>query len=119
MTRLLLCAALLIAAGSAAAQRTIEYVEGAYELALREVDLPPNVVGALTFKTCDSCMRISLSTTADTQYSFVDGRALTFADFSATVTRIRQTAAASRTGVNLFYDLATKQVTRVILLPAE
>jgi hypothetical protein len=110
-------ALLVLAAGEAAAQH-IEYVEGAHELVLSDIDIPTTDVGMLTFKPCRTCQRTALPLSAATQYSLFGGATLTFAEFTAALAPIRNTPAAAKTGIAVFYDLGTRKVTRVTVLPA-
>lgn len=114
MARFLLCALLLVTAGGAAqAARTIEYVEGAYELGLADISLPASINGQLTFKACARCSSIALPVNTATQYSF-GGTAQSLAEFTATIASLRA-GGQDATGINVYYDLASKRVTRVIV----
>ena len=105
-------------AGEAAAARTMEYLEGAYELVLRDVELPATAVGSLTLKPCAECDPITLRAAPATEYSFIGGAALPLRDFLAQVAHLRETGRDGSTGVGVFYDLASKRLTRVVVVPA-
>ena len=118
MTRLILGVALALAAVAAAgAARTIEYVEGAYEVSLTDVTLPASTSGRLRIRTCATCSQITLQINASTVYRFGGGKPLSLADFQKAVTQLQQKPNAHANGV-VFYSLATKRVTRVVFTPA-
>ncbi len=119
MTRLMLLTALILtSAGPAAAQRSIDYTEGAYELQLRQVELPTGPGGTLRFKPCADCTRVALQVSSATRYSLVNGGPLPLPDFLVLAAQIRQAEAGNDgTRVGVFYDLESKRVTRVILVP--
>lgn len=117
MTRLILALVLALAAvGDAGAARTIEYVEGAYEVTLATLVLPASESSRLSVRTCTACAQISLPVNGNTAYSFGAGKPMPLADFRVAVARLRQKPGAGASGV-VFYNLATKRVTRVILNP--
>lgn len=118
-TRVAIAAALVLTAAHATAQRNIEYIEHGYELVLEDVEIPAAAGGFLNFTPCRTCDRASLPLTAATRYALVGGRTLTFAEFAAMLTPIRSTPAAAKTGVNVFFDLRTKQVRRITVQLAE
>jgi hypothetical protein len=105
-------------AGEATAARTMEHIEGAYELVLRDVELPATAVGSLTLKPCAECDPITLRAAPATEYSFIGGEALPLRDFLAQVAHLRETGRDGSAGVGVFYDLASKRVTRVVVVPA-
>ena len=118
MRQLILAAALALGAmNGAGAARTIDYVEGAYEVMLSTLVVPASTSGRLSVRpTCSGCALINLSVNASTQYTFGEGGPVSLPDFRAAVVRERQRPGGGATGV-VFYDLATKRVTRVILRP--
>ncbi|HZF28849.1 MAG TPA: hypothetical protein VE907_07015 [Gammaproteobacteria bacterium] len=120
MTRIISAVALalaLAAVGNAGAARTIEYVEGAYEVMLADLVLPASASGRLSVRTCATCARINVQVNANTEYSFGGGKPMSLADFQTAVTQLRQRPGAVVGGV-VFYSLATKRATRVVLTPA-
>jgi hypothetical protein len=118
MSRLILAVVLAVAAATgASAARTIDYVEGAYEVSLSTLVLPLSTSGKLSVRpACDGCTPITLNVNASTEYAFGTRKGLPLADFRTAVTQQRQKPGGAATGV-VFYDLATKRVTRVVLNP--
>lgn len=117
MRRLIFGIALaLAAAADAGAARTMEYTEGAYEVTLATLVLPASASGKLSVHTCATCERISLQVNMNTTYSFGGSKPMSLGDFQQAVTRLRGRPGAAANGV-VFYDLATKRVTRVVLNP--
>jgi hypothetical protein len=117
VTRLILALALALAAvGNAGAARTIEYVEGAYEVTLASLVLPASVSGRLSVRTCAACAQINLQVNGNTAYSFGSRKPMPLADFRVAVAQLRQKPGARASGV-VFYNLTTKRVTRVVLNP--
>ena|SRR5687767_375233 len=111
MTRILLAIALSLAFGTASAGRTIELVEGAYELGLGSVNFPSSDGGFVRFQPCDVCDPVALQVTSGTRYVTEAGE-LALADFLRAIGEIRA-ADESRAFVLVFYDLASKRVTRI------
>jgi hypothetical protein len=111
MIRTLLAIALTFVFGTAWAARTLELVEGAYELALPDVALPSSDGGFVRVQPCDVCDSVALRVSSETQYFTKAGR-LSFADFVLAVDGLRQTH-ANRALVVVFYDRASKEVTRI------
>lgn len=117
MTRLILALVLALAAvAPAGAVRTIESVEGAREVTLANLVLPASATGRLSFRPCPTCTPINFQVNGNTTYSFGDGKPMSLSDFRDAVTQLRQRSGARMNGV-VFYSLATKRVTRVVLSP--
>jgi hypothetical protein len=116
MTRILLGVLLLAAIGGAHAARTMQYVEGAYELALSDVQLPSTTNSALTFKSCASCSPVSLTVNGATEYRLGD-QPLPLPELNATVAALRSGAGKDSAAVAVYYDLGSKRVTRVVVVP--
>jgi len=116
MTRILLGVLLFAAIGGAHAARTMEYVEGAYELTLADVQFPTTTNSAITFKACELCPPISLTVNAATEYR-LGGQPLPLPELNATVAAWRSGGAQDSTAVAVFYDLGSKRVTRVVVVP--
>ncbi|HEX5045534.1 MAG TPA: hypothetical protein VFX89_00305 [Gammaproteobacteria bacterium] len=115
MRRFILGLALVLAGiADARAARTIEYVEGAYEITLRNLILPAGTSGNLSLRTCATCERINLRVNTSTKYSFRSGDPMSLVDFQLAVATLRQQPGVGANGV-VFYNLATKRVTRVVL----
>ena len=91
---------------------------GRVRLLLRDVELPATAVGSLTLKPCAECDPITLRAAPATEYSFIGGAALPLRDFLAQVAHLRETGRDGSTGVGVFYDLASKRLTRVVVVPA-
>lgn len=106
----------LAAAAPAGAARTIESVEGAREVALANLVLPASATGRLSFRPCPTCTQINFQVNGNTTYSFGGGKPMSLFDFRVAVTQLRQRSSARVNGV-VFYNLATKRVTRVVLNP--
>ncbi|HET8698573.1 MAG TPA: hypothetical protein VFO94_13855, partial [Gammaproteobacteria bacterium] len=103
MSRLILTMILAVAAVPANAARTIEYVEGAYEVSLSTLVLPLSTSGRLSVRpSCDRCTPITLNVDASTEYRFGPGDAVSLAEFRAAVTQQRQKPAGAAIGV-VFY----------------
>lgn len=111
MTRILLAIALTLAFGTAWAARTVELVEGAYELALPAVTFPSSDGGFVRFRPCAECESVALRVGSGTRY-FTKAGNLALTDFLLAVDEIRETH-ENRAFVVVFYDLASKQVTRI------
>jgi hypothetical protein len=111
MLRTFLAIALTFAFGTASAARTLEVVEGAYELALPVVTFPTADGGFVRFRPCTECDAVALGVTSQTRY-FTRAGELGRADFLVAVDDIRQTQ-ENRALVIIFYDLASKRVTRI------
>lgn len=116
MIRILLSVLLTVTIGSAHAARTMEYVEGAYELMLADVQLPASTNGALTFKACALCSSVSLTANSVTEYR-LGSQPLPLSELNATVATLRAGAGKDSTAVAVYYDLASKRVTRVVVIP--
>jgi hypothetical protein len=118
MSRLILAIVLAVAAAAdASAARTVEYIEGAYEVSLSTLVLPLSTSGRLSVRpTCGGCAPITLNVNASTEYTFGAGRSISLAELRTAVTQQRQKPGGAATGV-VFYNLATKRVTRVVLNP--
>ena len=112
MRTILLAIALSLAFGTASAtRRTVELVEGAYELGLPRVSFPSSDGGFVRFQPCDECDPVALQVTSGTRY-VAKGGELTRADFLLAIDDIRATD-ESRAFVLVLYDLASKRVTRI------
>ena len=120
MKRLVLVAVLALAvAGEAGAGRTVEKPEGAYEVVLRNLVLPTSAFGVLSVRrNCTGCLPISLRVNASTEYSFDGAPPQTLADFQIALSQLRQRAQGNDSGGVVFYNPATKRVTRVVIQPA-
>lgn len=116
MNRMLLGVLLIAAIGSAHAARTMEYVEGAYELTLANVQFPTTTNSALTFVACELCSPISLTVNAATEYLLGD-QPVPLPELNATVAVLRSGAANESTAVAVYYDLGSKRITRVVVVP--
>jgi hypothetical protein len=100
---------------SAHAFRVMEDVETSVEIALRDVTLPADANGTLSFRSCATCPIQTHSLSYETVYRF-NGRALSFEEFAAAVGDLRETPSVeSRALAGVFLDLNTERVTRVIV----
>jgi len=100
-----------------AAARTLEILEGAYELALGDVALPSSAAGAAVFAPCEGCDTVRLQVSSRTRY-VLGGRELALPDFLVAVERTRQAAGGNEsTLVIVNYDLETHRVTRIAVVP--
>ena len=109
MTRLLLGIALVLALGTAWAARTVDLIEGAYEIALSGVTFPSSVGGFVRVKTCDQCEPVDLSVVSTTRY-FTNTGELALGEFLLAVDKAEDADAAY---VVVVYNLQSKQVTRI------
>jgi hypothetical protein len=105
---------LALSMGAAIAARTLELVEGAYELVLADVIMPASTAGTTIFKVCASCDSIGLPVNASTRY-LIDGGELALPDFLEGVEEIRQ-ATGGDASVGVYYDLQTNRVTRIAVV---
>jgi hypothetical protein len=112
-----LLAGLTLAAGDAAAVRTVELVEGAYELVLSDAVLPSSIAGSLLLKPCPDCDTVTLRVDGETTYH-VGASRVALPDLHAVAGRLRAAGADKTTPLGVFYDRETRRVTRVRLLPA-
>ena len=116
MIRTILTAAILMASFSTAhALRVLEAVENGVELALSELKLPTSETGNVSYTACATC-RISVHrVTPETQY-FVNGAALSLADFLRVADEIDAIRNGSETTLaGVFIDLQSGRVTRITL----
>ena len=113
MKRLLLglglALALVLACGTASAVRTVELIEGAYEIALSGVTFPSSVGGFVRVKTCDQCEAVDLRVVSASRF-FTSAGEITFAEFLLAVDQAEEADGAY---LLVLYDLESKQVTRV------
>lgn len=110
--------ALALAMASAASARTLELLEGAYELRLADIRMPRSPVDTAAFRTCESCKTQALTATVRTRYE-IDGRRYELPDFRELVTKIRQRDGGNgSTGVGIFYGLESNQITRIAVFTA-
>jgi hypothetical protein len=119
MTRLLFALILSCSLVTAASARTLEMIEGAYELTLGDVAMPRSEVGTAFFRSCPTCKTNGLRVTAQTHY-LISNRELPYADFLRAVEDLRRRAGGNRdTGVGIFYDLGSNQITRIAVFPPD
>lgn len=109
MTRLLLGIALVLAFATAWAARTVELIEGSYEIMLSGVTFPSSVGGFVRVKTCDQCEPVDLRVVSTTRY-FTNAGELALAEFLLAVDKAEDADAAYLVVV---YNLESKQVTRI------
>lgn len=108
---------LALAAATCASARTLEVIEGAYEVSLGEFNVPRSRVGTASFRTCSTCKTVALSVTTRTRYE-ISGRAYDYPDFIELVTKIRQRDGGNgTTDVSVFYGLDSNLVTRIAVFP--
>lgn len=117
MTRAMITLVLTLALSAAAAARTLELVEGAYEVRLGDVTLPRSAAGSAVFTPCADCDSVGLQVTSSTRY-FVSDRALPLPEFLEAVAALREaTDDGEETLVGVFFDLRTNRVTRITVFP--
>ena len=114
MRALIILAALLSPLEGAWAFRVLKEVENSVELSLAELDLPTSVTGSVTFRTCNTCRATSLRVSTATKY-LIDDSELPLEEFMRIAEEILDSDAAERTFTGVYYDLASAQVTRVIV----
>lgn len=105
------CASLFL--GTAIA-RTLELIEGAYEVRLTDITLPRQPSGTLTVRPCMTCEARSLRLSAETAYVGPDG-AMPLQELVDDIGSLRGTTAGDQAAIFVFYRLGTNQVTRVSL----
>ena len=117
MLKPIIATVLAFTIGAAASARTLDLVEGAYELTLGEVSMPRSPVGTAAFRTCTSCKTIALTVTTRTRYE-INGRTYYLPDFLELVTKIRQRDGGNgTTTVGVYYGIDSKQITRIAVFP--
>ena len=112
--------ALIAAAGILAGTvyaRDLEMVEGAYEVKLGNVTLPRSSAGNTLLRTCDSCDTVGLRVDGQTVFQ-VSGQPLLLADFLKAVDDIHDRAGGNESLVAVYYDLDTRVVTRINVVPS-
>lgn len=112
MINRILSIALLMTLGTTASPRTLELIEGAYELVLSEVIMPINVNGTTFVRSCVTCPTIGIPVTPETEYH-IDGRMLPLPRFREEIAALRVTANGNESGVGVFYGLDSGTVTRI------
>lgn len=117
MKRVTLAAAVALMCGNAFGARTLEPIEGAYELRLIDVVLPASPLGSLIVRSCTACDPVALLVDGNTTYSLVGQAPITLADFTVVAEQLRASQGEDAS-VGVFYDLGTQRVTRVVLFPA-
>jgi hypothetical protein len=100
-------------ATTAHAFRVIEEVENSVEIALRDVTLPENVNGSLSYRPCATCTTQTHSVSVETVYR-LNGRTLSFEEFAAAIDEL-PASAEGRGLAGVFFDLNTKRITRLIV----
>ena len=117
MTRFALALVLALAAAApAGAVRSIVAVEGGHEVALASLVLPTSTTGRLTLRACPTCAQQYFSANGNTTYTLGAGNPVPLAEFRTAVAQLRQKYGDGVRGV-VYYDKATKRVTRVIVFP--
>ena len=118
-TRLLIAALVLtLTAASAHAVRIFEQPENAHEVALGDVRLPANSASQVIIKSCSDCDSISLRVSSTTVYFYrAQGinRQVTLKALLEAAEDLRQQDKDERAGVYVFFDRASKRVTRLTL----
>ena len=105
---------ILLGSTAALAYQVVQ-LEDAYELELSDVALPASGTGLIRFKTCSDCTTTSMRLNATARY-LLNGDELTLQEFLASVVRIRDSDnAAEDTIVTVFFNIQTKQLTRIEL----
>lgn len=107
-----MAAALTLIGAGEALPRDLDLIEGAHELVLTDLILPPDATGRITFAPCRGCASVGLSLSAQTA-CFVDGQRQEFARFAESVKRLRVSGASGTAFVGLFYEIGSSRVTRI------
>lgn len=77
----------LLATLSFAASAENHIISQAYEIAVSDLRLPGNVVGSVSFKECDTCVKQTVRVTTETEY-VLNNRTVSLADFKVAVKSI-------------------------------
>lgn len=119
MTRITLTTALLVFAALTMLTNVAEAVRikgqhhDAHELRLGDVNLPGSPAGTVVFKTCSSCKTESMRVMDTTVYQ-VDGRMVTFKDFTAAAQALRKRqGGTSKTIVYVIFETQSRRVSRL------
>ena len=100
----------------AQALRVLEDVENSVELALRDLRLPADSDGTVTFRTCAACPVSTHRVTDETKY-ILNGRTLPLLEFVAGIADIRAIESVDRRALaGVFFDINTERVTRIIVI---
>jgi hypothetical protein len=118
MKRTILALTLALGLNGISVARDLQMVEGAYELALNDILLPANTRDTAAFKPCESCDTVRLRVSDATRYLF-GSRPQALPEFLVSVDRLRQREGAAGTAAaGVYYDLRTKQITRIVVHPS-
>jgi hypothetical protein len=102
--------------GTAQAGSILEAVEYAAEVPLAELDVPSAEGGTLRFAPCNGCASQSVVMSSSTGY-LVNNRPATFEEFAAAVATAKSsTDVANRSLAGLYFDAASKRLTRIALV---
>jgi hypothetical protein len=116
LRHILTVAAIASVLGTAQAGSILDVVEYAAEVPLAELDVPSAVGGTLTFAACSGCESQRMNIPASTSY-LVNNRSVTFEEFAATVATAKSSdEIVNRSLVGLFFDAASKRLTRIALV---
>ena len=115
MKKLTFAVVLSLIIGGSAAARTLEVLEGAYELTLAEIVMPLSPVGTAFVTACPTCSSIGVPVTPNTRYE-INGRSMPLRDFLEEVAAIRVRSDGNESGVGLLYDLQTSQATKIFVI---
>jgi hypothetical protein len=77
--------------------------------------LPSSAAGNAVFRPCEDCETVALRVTSATRY-FVGGQTLPLPDFLLAVEPLQDRDDAATLTV-VYYDLETRQVTRIAVFP--
>lgn len=116
LRQILTVASLAYVVGTAHAGSLLEAVEQAAEVPLVFLDLPAIEGGLLKFSVCRECETRSVVMSGSTGY-LVNNRPVTFEEFAATVNTAQASGdIARRSLVGLYFDDASKRLTRIALV---
>lgn len=119
MIRPILSVALLVFAGAASADRTLEIIEYGVEASLEHVTMPGSAAGTVIFRICGDCESQSLRVNTDTRYFLAD-TALPLSEFHEAVDEVEDNSPeGGSTLVGIYYDRESSVVTRIKLFASK
>ena len=93
--------------------RTLEIIEGTYELDLGDIQMPRSRVGVTAFTPCSGCERVFLRVTPRTEYE-IDGHTFRLREFLEAVEEIEDED-DDNAMVGVFYNLESNMATRIVV----
>ncbi|HEY8520235.1 MAG TPA: hypothetical protein VIN61_09150 [Gammaproteobacteria bacterium] len=114
-----LAVAAALLCGEVWAARTLEPIEGAHEVRLTDIVLPPGPVGSLIVRPCPECDPVSLLVDGNTTYSLAGQPPIALADFTVIAQQLLALESEeTSSSVGVFYLPGSMRATRIVLYPA-